>query len=39
VRKTGPTPPFGFRMPLSGAPLADEERQMVIDWIAEGALP
>jgi hypothetical protein len=39
VQKTGPTPPFGFRMPLSGPPLTDEERQMIIDWIAEGALP
>ncbi len=39
VQKTGTAPPFGFRMPLSGAPLTDEERQMIIDWIAEGAPP
>ena len=30
-------PPHGARMPLSGAPLSDEEMQPLIDWIAAGA--
>ena len=38
LEKTGPTPPFGARMPLSAKPLSGEERQLLIDWIAEGAL-
>jgi hypothetical protein len=39
VQKTGDAPPFGFRMPLSGPPLSDEDRQLITDWIAEGAPP
>lgn len=38
VAKTGTTPPFGARMPLSAKPLSGEERQLLIDWIAEGAM-
>ena len=38
VAKTGSTPPFGARMPLSAKPLSGEERRLLIDWIAEGAL-
>ncbi len=38
VQKTGPAPPFGERMPLSGPPYLKElDRQLVHDWIAEGA--
>lgn len=39
IAKTGPTPPFGARMPLSSGALAGAERQLLIDWIAEGANP
>lgn len=36
--KTGPAPPFGSRMPFDGPPLlSTEQRQMIADWIAEGA--
>jgi hypothetical protein len=36
--KTGYAPPFGSRMPLSGPPFwSDAERQLLHDWIAEGA--
>jgi hypothetical protein len=39
LQKVGPAPPFGGRMPLNGPPfLNDEERQLIHDWIAEGAL-
>lgn len=38
VGKTGASPPFGARMPLSAKPLSGEERRLLIDWIAEGAL-
>jgi hypothetical protein len=37
-QKLGRTPPFGSRMPLNGPPyFSAEERQLVHDWIAEGA--
>jgi hypothetical protein len=39
VQKTGPNPPFGGRMPLNGATLEPGLRQLIIDWIAEGANP
>mgnify|MGYP001600936926 CR=1 FL=1 len=39
VQKTGLTPPFGARMPLNGASLSADARQLLIDWIAEGANP
>lgn len=36
--KTGPSPPFGSRMPFDGPPsLSREQRQLIADWIAEGA--
>jgi Planctomycete cytochrome C len=39
LQKVSPGPPFGGRMPLNGPPfLNDEERQLIHDWIAEGAL-
>jgi hypothetical protein len=38
VQKTSDAPPFGARMPLDGPPFLDEEdRQVIADWIAEGA--
>jgi mono/diheme cytochrome c family protein len=38
-QKVGASAPFGGRMPLNGPPfLNDEERQLIHDWIAEGAL-
>jgi hypothetical protein len=38
LQKVGEAPPFGARMPLSGPPFLDErDRQLVADWIAEGA--
>jgi hypothetical protein len=38
-QKLGRTPPFGSRMPFNGPPyFTAEERQIVHDWIAEGAL-
>jgi hypothetical protein len=38
VQKVGQAPPFGARMPLDGPPfLSDGERQLLSDWIAEGA--
>jgi hypothetical protein len=38
-QKVGPAAPFGGRMPINGPPfLNDDERQLVHDWIAEGAL-
>jgi hypothetical protein len=39
LQKLGRTPPFGSRMPYNGPPyFSAEERQIVRDWIAEGAL-
>lgn len=39
VQKLSAGAPFGGRMPLNGPPfLNDEERQLIHDWIAEGAL-
>ncbi|MBA2544901.1 MAG: hypothetical protein H0V17_34985 [Deltaproteobacteria bacterium] len=39
LQKLGRTPPFGSRMPFNGPPyFSAEERQLVRDWIAEGAL-
>ena len=36
--KMGPTPPFGSRMPFDGPPVLDPaRRQLIADWIAEGA--
>lgn len=38
VQKLGETPPFGARMPLDGPSyLSASERQLIHDWIAEGA--
>jgi hypothetical protein len=38
-QKIGRTPPFGSRMPFNGPPyFSAAERQIVHDWIAEGAL-
>lgn len=39
VQKTGTSPPFGARMPLQASPLSGPDRQLLIDWIAEGAQP
>ena len=37
-RKVEAGPPFGARMPLDGPPfLSDEDVQVIVDWIAEGA--
>jgi hypothetical protein len=37
-QKISPGPPFGSRMPFNGPPfLTDETRQLIADWIAEGA--
>lgn len=37
-QKVGEGVPFGARMPLNGPPyLADDELQLIHDWIAEGA--
>lgn len=37
-QKVSEAPPFGSRMPLNGPPyLSKEERQLLHDWIAEGA--
>lgn len=39
LQKVGAAAPFGGRMPLNGPPfLNDAERQLIHDWIAEGAL-
>lgn len=37
VQKTLDPPPFGARMPFNGRRLQEGERQLIIDWIAEGA--
>ena len=39
VKKTGDSPPFGAQMPLSGVPLSEDARQLLVDWIADGAKP
>lgn len=39
VGKISDEPPFGSRMPFSRAPLTAENKQIIIDWIAEGARP
>ena len=40
VDKLGPAPMLGGRMPASGPPFfSDAERQLVADWIFEGADP
>ncbi len=36
-QKTGPSPPFGARMPRSASALSDADRKLIHDWIAEGA--
>jgi hypothetical protein len=39
LQKIGRTPPFGSRMPFNGPPyFTADERQIIHDWIAEGAL-
>lgn len=39
LQKIGRTPPFGSRMPYNGPPyFSGAERQLIHDWIAEGAL-
>jgi len=37
VQKLSDAPPFGSRMPLGGPFLTPGERQLIHDWIAEGA--
>ncbi|HTM22519.1 MAG TPA: c-type cytochrome domain-containing protein [Kofleriaceae bacterium] len=38
VQKLSEAPPFGSRMPLDGPPfLDDEDMELIVDWIAEGA--
>ncbi len=37
IMKTGDSPPFGAQMPLSGVALSVEARQLLVDWIADGA--
>jgi hypothetical protein len=37
VQKLSNTPPFGARMPFRTFQLPPESRQLIIDWIAEGA--
>lgn len=37
-QKIGPAPPFGARMPRNDPPLAEADRALIHDWIAEGAL-
>lgn len=37
VDKIQPNPNFGERMPLEGGPLDDDEIQLIIDWIDDGA--
>ena len=37
LQKVSAGPPFGSRMPLDGPPLSAEQRQIIGDWIAEGA--
>lgn len=38
-QKTTDAPPFGAKMPFDGTFLSADEQQMIIDWIADGALP
>ena len=37
VEKIGAAPTYGSRMPLRRSPLSIAERQIIADWIAEGA--
>ncbi|MEM9488752.1 MAG: c-type cytochrome domain-containing protein [Myxococcota bacterium] len=38
IQKVSSGPPFGARMPLNGPPFVSaEQRQVISDWIAEGA--
>ncbi len=37
IQKLGEAPPFGARMPLDGEALDADDRQLLHDWIAEGA--
>lgn len=37
LHKLGESPPFGERMPFDGPYLTDEQRQLISDWIVEGA--
>jgi hypothetical protein len=38
LQKVGPAPPFGARMPQGGPPyLTPGERDLIADWVAEGA--
>ena len=37
IQKVGEAPPFGSRMPQFGPYLSDDQREMLHDWIAEGA--
>ncbi|MFN0249693.1 MAG: c-type cytochrome domain-containing protein [Kofleriaceae bacterium] len=37
IQKINDAPPFGGQMPLEGPPLAITDRQLISDWIVEGA--
>ncbi|MDB4961269.1 MAG: hypothetical protein JWP01_1268 [Myxococcales bacterium] len=37
VKKLGPAPPFGSRMPRDSDPLLEPQLHLIHDWIAEGA--
>ena len=37
IKKTSPNPPFGDRMPQGGPYLPDTTRQVIKDWINQGA--
>jgi hypothetical protein len=37
IKKTSATPPFGDRMPQGGPYLPDTTRQVIKDWITQGA--
>lgn len=39
IAKISDTPPFGERMPRGRAPLTAVNKQLIIDWIIEGANP
>ncbi|MCA9537455.1 MAG: hypothetical protein KC620_01125 [Myxococcales bacterium] len=39
MAKTSDSPPFGLRMPRGKPPLTGAERQLLSDWIVEGAPP
>jgi hypothetical protein len=38
VQKIKPNPPFGGRMPQGGPYLKDDEIQIIVNWIKEGAM-